>query len=424
MRCCSPQKLRLRSSGAARKSSWLNPLAANPLRPSAERAKPNAVTSDALCRIATPAWELHLPRRTLPCQDRDSPLPYWGSEARAIQRAFARRGTRHCCQAGLTCARCSARTRSPSTLVARSEPAPRSWGAVEPCYPTRAAIALGAKAAAKERYLSPTSATDLQEKHRSNRLIPASRTPLGAVDAGGDPFDAEPPASGRLPTHPRGRTAKGERRTGAALRCVGVLGRAQRSKPNPLTPHVQSEPASPDCEGRSRRAPVKEHDAVSPRRLPSTCAPCAACASQETRHLSRGFAAFGSASDASPFFSSRLERLGPPRVPGLITLAPAGQTSHVDFCNHHGSPAQPRIDRPPRAPSRALSPCTVDAGSLCTSRCAAGQAVSGPGATGGLTPSPAPPPRLLAGKLCPGPIGSDTSCHELAPAPAGEAEHR
>jgi hypothetical protein len=65
-------------------AQWLLPAAANPLRPSAERAKPDVVTSDAPCRSAAPAWDLLLSRTgrarsglrrlwLLPCQD---PIPH------------------------------------------------------------------------------------------------------------------------------------------------------------------------------------------------------------------------------------------------------------------------------------------------------------------------------------------------------------
>lgn len=114
-----------------------------------------------------------------------------------------------------------------------------------------------------------------------HRSIPASRTPRGASMRVEARLTPSLQLQAGLPTPHRERSAKEERRTGAALRCAGVLGRAQRSKPNPLTPPVPSEPASPDGEDRSRRAPVKERVAVSPRRLPSTY-PCAACASQES----------------------------------------------------------------------------------------------------------------------------------------------
>lgn len=60
-------------------------------------------------------------------------------------------------------------------------------------------------------------------------------------------------------------------------------------------------------------------------------------------------------------------------------------------------------------------------GQPCTSRCTAGRAGSEPGAAEGVSPSPAPPLRSLAGELCPVPVGSGTSCHRSAPGLAGGA---
>jgi hypothetical protein len=85
LRCCSPQELRPRSTRCSTAEAlWLLPAAANPLRPSAERAEPDVVTSDALCRSAAPAGDLLESRtgrarsglrriRLLPCQD---PIPH------------------------------------------------------------------------------------------------------------------------------------------------------------------------------------------------------------------------------------------------------------------------------------------------------------------------------------------------------------
>lgn len=211
-----------------------------------------------------------------------------------------------------------------------------------------------------------------------HRSIPASRTPRGALDAGGGSFDAEPPASGGAPDAPSRTKREEERRTGAALRCAGVLGRAQRSKPNPLTPPVPSEPASPDGEDRSRRAPVKERVAVSPRRLPSTCAPA------PLAHRRR---------------ACRL--LQPPRLSSTATDRPTTPRTKPGVAPLHGG-----CERPLHLSVQGRPSCLRARGHL------------------RLTPSPAPPPRSLAGELCPDPIGSGTSCHGLAPAPAGEAERR
>jgi hypothetical protein len=159
------------------------PEAADPLRPSAERAKPNVVTSDALCRKAVPERTLllvHTRRERpdlrrfvlLPCQD---PIPH--RRVRAVGLVGPGRLPSDGCPTLLP-GRATSRSlfkagvRSPSTFVARSAPAPLSRGAADPCYPSRSTSPLRAPATTRGRCLSPTSATDQQHEHPQNRLIP------------------------------------------------------------------------------------------------------------------------------------------------------------------------------------------------------------------------------------------------------------
>lgn len=94
---------------------------------------------------------------------------------------------------------------------------------------------------------------------------------------------------------------------------------------------------SPRGEDRAHRTPVKGHAFLDPERLPSTCAFRVARAPREARHRARGFAAAEPASDT---WSTVLRGSSPRRR--------ADRAPPVDFCNHHGSPARPRTDQPPR----------------------------------------------------------------------------
>jgi hypothetical protein len=172
-----------------------------------------------------------------------------------------------------------------------------------------------------------------------HRSIPASRTPRGASMRVEARLTPSLQLQAGLPTPHRERSAKEERRTGAALRCAGVLGRAQRSKPNPLTPLSR-----PSLQAQTVRTDL----AVLPSRSASRSA--------------RG--AFHQHAPAPLAHRKRACRLlQPPRLSSTAT----------------DRPTTPRTEP-------GLRPCTVDAGGPCTSRCRAGQAVSEPGATSGLRP--------------------------------------
>jgi hypothetical protein len=98
-----------------------------------------------------------------------------------------------------------------------------------------------------------------------------------------------------------------------------------------------------------------------------------------------------------------LERLDPRGIQGSSPQRRAGLAPPVDFCNHHGSPAQ-ATERPttPRIEPGA-APLRDGCGRPCTSRCKAGQAVSEPGATKDVTPSPAPSPAMTRREALPRP---------------------
>jgi hypothetical protein len=165
--------------------SWRLPLAANPLRPSAERAKPNAVTSDALCRRTVPVLgSLHPTRggaRPTGVGTAPSVMPGPRRSANPVRaaRLFGPERLPSARCTALLPRRAPARQRiwlahSRSTpLSSETSRAPLSRGATDPYYPARRQSPLRAMAATLERRLSPTSATDLQHEHRSNRSIPA-----------------------------------------------------------------------------------------------------------------------------------------------------------------------------------------------------------------------------------------------------------
>lgn len=125
MRCCSPQKLRSWSSGAARRGRGALSLAADPPRPSAGRAAPDAMTSDALCRTAAPAREIHLTRPA--CRRARIVIPSAVLGQRGSWDPGRLRSIR--CPASLPDQASAGfavlhSSRLPSTLFTRSEPAP------------------------------------------------------------------------------------------------------------------------------------------------------------------------------------------------------------------------------------------------------------------------------------------------------------
>jgi hypothetical protein len=152
-------------------------LAADPLRPSAERAKSDAVTSDALCHAATPVrdlqpvtWRARPARRpgdTQPQQGSITPRPgrVAGGGAHGAVPATRRHIRARFPAAGLgwqgswprapsigwmpdiaagpgSLAFAFARARVPDTLVARGAPAPQSRRSGRPVLPGEAAAAL------------------------------------------------------------------------------------------------------------------------------------------------------------------------------------------------------------------------------------------------------------------------------------------
>lgn len=267
------------------------------------------------------------------------------------------------------CARCSAHACSPSTFVVRIEPAPQSRER-----PSRAI---------QRRLRPPRGRRRQRRKDASHRpLQPTYSTSTGAT-ARFPPLErlATPSTQVEIRLTPSLQLQAGLRHSLATMREGGAPHRSsaalcRRSRPNTA---LEAQPSDAFCpalaaEDRCRRAPVKGRAATGPRRLPSTGVPFAACASQETRHLTRGFAAAGSASDASPFYSvgrgsafaiSFRRRLNDSTREASRAHRPsAGQvwrrlsTSAITTVLQH----KPRSDRPPRASSRELPPCAMDAG--------------------------------------------------------------
>lgn len=220
-----------------------------------------------------------------------------------------------------------------------------------------ASVAFAGESGAKERCLSSNSATDLQYGHWKNRSIPSSRTLRAlqrvTLDEVETPVDAASPASGLLSTLARGGTAK----RGAPHRSGTTLQRRSRPRAaleaRPSDAHVPARPLRassvepiPPClrqETRRHRLRAPSLDKCSPRRSRAAKSP------PPSPGLCRRRVGFLRL--ASTRF--RWERLGPPRPPGLVTPVPGRSGAPVDFCNHHGSPARPRIDRPPRTTLRS-----------------------------------------------------------------------
>jgi hypothetical protein len=127
--------------------------------------------------------------------------------------------------------------------------------------------------------------------------------------------------------------------------------------------------------------------------------PSPAFAAQGTRHRTRGLAAAEPASGTSP--STAFTR--------------KGEAPPVDFCNHCGSPAQLRSDRPPRGAQR-VAPLRNDAGGPAPHDAAPAERARARGRRGHR-----PRQRLLRDgsrrSFTPNPSSSGTSRHGLAPAP-------
>jgi hypothetical protein len=213
-------------------------LAADPLRPSAERAKSDAVTSDALCHAATPVrdlqpvtWRARPARRpccTLPHQD-SFPCHLVRAAGHVAQSAFHRMDARHRCRTGLACicVRSCSRARHPSCpgRACSAVTQERPTRAIRRCY-RRLATTL----APPKRCLSPTSATDPQHEHSTNRWTPCLLR-LAASSA-----RVEVRLTPSLQLQPRSRRSSSldneERSAGPDRRCaaVGLFGRPGRSE--------------------------------------------------------------------------------------------------------------------------------------------------------------------------------------------------
>jgi hypothetical protein len=204
------------------------------------------------------------------------------------------------------------------------------------------------------------------------------------------------------------------------LRCGGCCRPLATLEARPLTSLSPSERARMG-ECQSRRALVKDHVASSPRRLPSTDAPfaCLRCAGNPPPYpgLSRRRAGF----QHLAFHAFARKRFPCRGIRGSSPRRRAGQALPVDFCNHCGSPAQLRSDRPPRASPR-VAPLRRVAGGACTSRCSAGRAGSNQGPPR-ASPSPAPPPRI-AEELYPEPKQLGHFMSRIRACAAKRARHR
>jgi len=204
------------------------------------------------------------------------------------------------------------------------------------------------------------------ERPRDSRFSNA----CDAREAGGGSVDAKPPASGGLTTLSRDEARKEERRTGAALRCVGVFGRAQRSKPNPLTPPVpllrlRTDVTVPPSKGTPSPARGAFHRPVSPSLLAHRRKPATSPAAwpplgrlPTPRHLQRRWGrrfriSFRLRLNDEPTSASRAHHPGAGQVWRRLS------TSAITTVLQH----KLRSDRPPCASGRELRPCSMDAGS-------------------------------------------------------------
>jgi hypothetical protein len=216
-------------------------LAADPPRPSAGRAAPDAMTSDALCRTAAPAREIHLTRPAR-CRARvvipSAVLGQRGSwDPGRLRSIRCPTSLPDQASAGFAVLHSS---RLPSTLFTRSEPAPCHVG--QPIRVTRRGLP---RLCRRKRREGKMPLTEL-----CNR--PSVRAPEEPLDSFLQArFTARRTRwRRRLTPHLQLRACcrrsragvprSEERRTGAAPRCGGVLGRAQRSKLDPLTPASRS----------------------------------------------------------------------------------------------------------------------------------------------------------------------------------------
>ena len=277
---------------------------------------------------------------------------------------------------------------------------------------SRPSSPLRAKKATAERCLTPISATDRQRQHRRDRSIPWLRAPRGPLDLGQGSVDAEPRASGRLSTLSRGTGE--EHRTGAALRCDGVVGRAHRSKPDPLTPPVT--PGPREVRG-PRTAPAAPPSSVAPfpirgafhRRVPR-----ALLAHRE------GPATFpgalpppGPASDASSTGGAGVHH------PGAGQTRRRTSTSAIVTVLQHNRGS---TDHP--ATGLGVSPGVRWCGRPCTRGARPAEPSRVRSRRGRFALASASPCDRSLGELCPDATGPGTSCRGIVPGPAGCAGAR
>lgn len=297
---------------------------------------------------------------------------------------------------------------------------PVSRGTADPCYPTRSPPPLQAKAArrkdASHRTLQPTFSTGTG---RTARFLPPGAL-HSAPDEVETSVDAASPASGLLSTLARGGTAKrgAPHRSGTALRRRSRPRTALEARPSdarvpirPLSPTgraVSVVPPSRDTPSSAQGAFPRQvlPASLARRRTPATV-PGALPPPDRLPAPRRSSLALGR---AGPAASSEAHTPGEKAGQALLSTSAITTVLRHD----HGStdhPA-PRLELPPWQPRAAVR---------WKPACTTGQAFSEPGATEDANvPASASQPRSLAGELCPDPIGSDTSCHGFAPAPAGE----
>jgi hypothetical protein len=222
-----------------------------------------------------------------------------------------------------------------------------------------------------------------------SRSTPTPERRLAApLGAGGAAFDAAPPASiVRSTLSSRSAWRGAPHREGCFAAAVLSAARSAR-RPTSDTPCPRPGRAETG-KSRLRRASVKQHDVFDSRCLPSTGVPRA-----RLRETGNPPPLPGSWDRGIGFQRHALlacaEKAGQGTIPGLITPRPARPAPPVNFCNHCGSPAQLRWDRPPRGPHREFPPCAVVWAAL---HLAAQRRPSGlrSGAAEGSWPSPAPP---------------------------------
>ena len=243
---------------------------------------------------------------------------------------------------------------------------PVSRGTADPCYPTRSLPPLQAKAErrkdASHRTLQPTFSTGTG---RTARFLPP-----GALHSASDEVetsvDAASPASGLLSTLARGGTAKrgAPHRSGTALQ--------RRSRPRtalearPSDARVPIRPLSPTGRAVSVVPPSRDTPSSAQGAFPRQVLP-ASLARRRTPATVPGALPPPDRLPAPRRSSLALGKAGPAASSEAHTPAPGRSGAPVDFCNHHGSPARSRIDRPPRASPGVTSMAATGSRALETS---------------------------------------------------------